>query len=93
VNSSGVVCPTNSFDAGGGGAAVAVGEALQLGQIHVLLDACVVGRVEFFVAGRAGAGGEVLHGGAHRVSSALREAHTGVRALAQPALLQNTEQT
>jgi hypothetical protein len=88
IKSGTVFSPTDAFHTRAGGAAVAVRQTLQLRQVHVLLDACVVGRVELLVAGGAGAGREVLHRGAHRVSAALRESGTRIRALAQPALLQ-----
>jgi hypothetical protein len=80
-------CPADSPDTRAGGAAVAVREALQLCQVHVLFHACVVGRVELLVSGGTGAGGQVLHWGAHRVRAALREPDARVRAFAQTTFL------
>ena len=85
------VGPADSPQAGAGGAAIAVRETLQLGQVHVLLDACVVGRVELLEPLRAGAGGQVLHRGAHRVGAALCEPNAGVCTLAQSALLHTNQ--
>ena len=84
-----LLCPTDTPQARAGGAAIAVCEALQLCEVHVLFDACVVGRVELLVASWAGAGGEVLHGGAHRVGPALREPHAGVRTLPKTTFLKS----